>query len=457
MKICPIRTITTLCLISGVILLSSQGRAQLLSEPSAPPPHWIEEIASASDSETITSLVFKTTPGVEYSVQTSTNLTDWQTLDDRYYGLGQEVVIPMVRHQTTETGGGSGDGGGGEPPPAGPSPVNVSILMQQATGGGIVISWISLDTGTASQYYLPHDNATTEWESMPFYWNTFGNYNFMISCTGDARTPPVANPLLAPADQGMVLALQQNLPAMNAEVIANVIRARNTVHAPASAGNSKFWRVVPNYSLDSDGDQTPDWLEFASISAGSSGAPGAAYADAFSADSNGNGVPDGEERDSDGDGVPDKSDASQSDKLINWAKNGAMRFAWFDVQLPDEGDTTPLQVNDQGKMLFKKRVWHNGTLSAISTDGTDLSNCSPLALGDSGNMIGTGDIDFPDDAYPTTFGCMVMWRNTEGNPTALHQGDTYPTPTYSAANGFFPDMILNENDKFVGSVVRRQE
>ncbi|MBK1817904.1 hypothetical protein JIN84_19945 [Luteolibacter yonseiensis] len=258
---------------------------------------------------------------------------------------------------------------------------------------------------------------------------------------------------------------------MNAEVAASVARARNSVQDPASsAGSRKFWRVVPNWSLDSDGDSTPDWLEFDLIvrdqsdpgtgsggGSGGGGNEGGPRGDPFSGDTNHNGIPDGDELDSDGDGIVDKNDASKSDEQINWVKGGAMRFAWFDVMLPAEGDPllgdkkTPFQVNDQGKVLFKNSLWHNGGLVDLPDIGTDLSFCGSIALGDDGLILGQGAIDFPGDEYEATVSCMVRWSSAGGAPVVLKVGDIYPQVTRDVGYGLInPDMLLNENNEFIG-------
>ncbi len=444
------------CLVFGVLFSPPLLRAQIPVVPDVPPRHWIEEVADASGSGDIVSLVFSTIPGVGYSMQTSVDLAEWQTLDQTYYGLGQEVV-PMFAKSPAATGGGGG-GSGGEPPQPVQPTVNVSLVMRRVTGGGVVLSWRSLDTGTAVQHYLPSDYAAAEWDQMPLYWNSFGTYSFMISCFGVGQElPPSASSLAGPADQTMIEAFQENLSAMNAEVAANVVRARNAVQAPEPSENAKrFWRVVPDWSLDSDGDSTPDWLEFDFIIT-NGGESGDAFADAFSGDTNGNGVPDGEERDSDIDGVPDKLDSSKSDKLIDWTRNGAMRFAWFDVQPPEEGSKTPLQVNDQGKVLFEKGVWHNGVITDLSAEGTDLTGCRPRALGDSGMVLGTGQIDLPGDDSTALFGCAVVWPAGGDAPDVLQQGESYPNLTYDGSYGLVHgDMLLNEENEFVAITFQKE-
>ncbi|GAA5115792.1 hypothetical protein JIN84_19950 [Luteolibacter yonseiensis] len=85
-----------ICVLLVEMIFFSLARAQVTVSPDTPPRHWMEQVPDTTGTRDIVSLVFKTTPGVLYSVQTSEDLTHWQTLDDEFYGLGQEVVIPMI-------------------------------------------------------------------------------------------------------------------------------------------------------------------------------------------------------------------------------------------------------------------------------------------------------------------------------------------------------------------------
>ena len=99
-------------------------------------PAWRLENIPAGDSSIQQCYVIQTTPGVEYTVESSNDLSTW-TPQEELYGLGNEYVITMREFTPPPT-----------PPPgtltASPLalPTNVSLRIQPASGtaGGSVVS-----------------------------------------------------------------------------------------------------------------------------------------------------------------------------------------------------------------------------------------------------------------------------------------------------------------------------
>jgi len=81
------------------LILSIALALPILAQPEGDdllPARWFENIPATDDSIQRT-LVFKSTAGVLYTVETSNNLTDWNT-EETFYGLGHDVLVPMYEY-----------------------------------------------------------------------------------------------------------------------------------------------------------------------------------------------------------------------------------------------------------------------------------------------------------------------------------------------------------------------
>src|SRR5690606_8340150 len=144
-----------------------------------------------------------------------------------------------------------------------------------------------------------------DWEMTPLYWESFGNFSLHIwQPPQNPVEPPAELPGLGTLDEELRTILEENLADMNDKFATSAALARNTP-APASepSGGKLFLRVRSRYDIDTDGDGTPDWMEFQMMLDDEH--PSHALADPFNADVDGDGVPDGQQTDFDNDGIPD--------------------------------------------------------------------------------------------------------------------------------------------------------
>lgn len=353
------------------------------------PTYWIENVL-AEDGSTQSSLVFRTVPGVRYTVECSHNVTEWTELGS-LYGLGHEFVTPMRLYTAPP------------PPPPGdptPAPLNpvriVSLRMAPATGeaGGTVVAWTSLENDDALMTFLP-DSLDTNWAMLPFFAERYGSYYFFVSHPNVPIPPPLDNPELAPLDAAMIATLQSSLADMNQRVADSVARSRNSPPpAPPDPMARKFWRIKADWSKDSDSDGSPDWLEFSSADANPVVLVGL-RADAFDADTNRDGVPDGSQLDSDSDGLADKFDPAPLDPAIATSAS-APRWRYAVFPLPAAADSNgqefaPHMINSQGKVLFPMSIWHRGAFKELEMERQgEIQGIFALSMNDSGQILGVG-------------------------------------------------------------------
>lgn len=399
------------------------------------------------------SAVFQAALGIEYVVQTSEDLREWENQPGFYYGLNHEVVVPMM--EAPSPAAPPSEAPSGTPP----APIrSTTLLLQRADGGGVIASFRSIDSGQPLRYHSADLSMSPEWDSMPLYVNRFDDHMFCILHSGSLMEPAGENPPLGTADQAMIDEFEEHFATMDAEVAANVIRSRTQPDPPAQEpGDRRFFRLISR-APDSDGDGTPDWLEFAL--AGDE-PPGSPPASPWNGDTNGNDIPDGEERDSDGDGIPDAFDAASADRLIDWRKSDHLLFAWFPVDAAANGSHRPIHVNDRGTVLYQGAIWQNGTeLPLNPVNGALLKNCTPFGIGDNGAILGVGEIDLPGDSGVSWEPCLVTWPADGGNPVPLRSGEDYlqavsiPIPGLPGATTPPPsDMNVNKEGVFLAHSV----
>lgn len=335
------------------------------------------------------------------------------------------------------------------PPPPGtyrtPPPMirvpSAQIIMRRGTTGGLVLSWKSLDDGSAKLVFLPGLSQDPGWINMPGYVRRFGAHNFYLSNPLLPQAPPATNPPLGPLDTAMVEAFEANFPTMNAEVAAAVVRSRSAPRIPAPPTEKRFWRVRVDWGLDSDLDGTPDWMEFAQLFAAGEGNNQVAgpEPDPFNKDTNGDGIEDGKQRSSDGDGVADEIDADKNDGVINWEKTDPYRFALFPLfSHPASEGGFNVQVNKCGDVLANdNRVFRGGKMVTLNHTVGDVSNASVGWLDDAGRAYGPGFVKLTASNWG---GAVVTWAPDSLSPTVLKAGTNYPR---DGGQGFYSrDMAL---------------
>jgi hypothetical protein len=155
---------------------SSPAEAQVFSPPDPSPRTAIETI-ELEPGRLFECLVLETTQGVSYVIEVSDDLIEWEQLGDSHFGLGHEIVTPMVERSSAPPSGN---------PPPNPSPPAllpkmVSLILRPATTGGLIASFRSMDsTGTIIRHF-PDLELSSEWQLLPLYVSTnFSNHTFIV-------------------------------------------------------------------------------------------------------------------------------------------------------------------------------------------------------------------------------------------------------------------------------------
>jgi hypothetical protein len=161
-----------------------------------------------------------------------------------------------------------------------------------------------------------------------------GGYRFTILLNQTPNAPPATNPLLGEADEALLAAFQTHLAEMTVAMQNGEYFNGSTPAPPSGEEDQGYLRIVGDYSVDSDRDGSPDWLEF--LVAANPSHPGYALANAFLADTNQDGTPDGEQIDSDEDGIVDSDDPADGDVVIDWVLLPEPRYAAFPFLGPEE-------------------------------------------------------------------------------------------------------------------------
>ncbi len=403
-------------------------------------PQYRLENLPATDGSVQQSLVFRSIPGVVHTVQVSDNLTDWNPYTitgagdgGEVYGLGGEIVVPLRQFTPPPP---PPPGGGGDPPPPGGPAIVASLVLRHATGGGTLASWRSFDHGAGITVHL-EDDLHEDWESTPLFWNRYGNYHLFIWQPGTApAAPPQEAPLLSPADEDFLALLQDRFDDINAQVAAATAAARNAPPpAPPAPGNRRFFRIHSDFTVDSDNDGIPDYLEFRI--ANDPQHPDHSLGDPFNPDVDGDGVMDNRRVDSDLDGIADFFDASPPDPAIDWEKGPAPRYALFDIQgapAPFEQGGFPLHVTDGGHVLFPTGIWSAGDFEQLSQSSSTVQDAWASAMLPNGLVVGRGRADLDDNGtydYPV----VVYWPSPQTWPRIVRE----PGTDHFA----YPDASLN--------------
>ena len=355
------------------------------------PPKLHPGIITCDDGSRWYGFTYQARLGLGYTVESSTDLINWDTVEDVPGGGQQESFLMKAAPPLSVPSIPS------SAPHAPFAPLtSAQIVVYPATGGGVVLSWKSLDDGQPMSWYFSDLTLVAGWNTVPLYDRIFDGFFFMLTHPGLTRTPPTENPVVAGTqDTAMLAAFGSHFDDMNADVLASIARNQSPTLTPPVATEHRFWRVRCDWSLDSDGDGTPDWVEYqemfataAAIAAGDESA--STLADPFLADSNHDGVPDGLQMDSDHDGVADIYDAAPLDPLISWERTPTYRYAFFSTVAPQTtGGTSegPLGIDNRGGILFDTHQWLGGTMVDLKTTG--ILSVQAMAVNGPGNIIGT--------------------------------------------------------------------
>jgi hypothetical protein len=320
-------------------------------------------------------------------------------LEDTYYGMGQDIAVSMLQMAAappTST------------PPVMVDPDVVNLLMRPATTTGMVLNWLSLDDGSAQQHHFPSLTMGAIWFQNQNYCEVFDNLYFCISHP-PLQAGPVTNTVHATRDSAMLMAFENHYVAMIAALEQSSAQQRLNPIAPVAPDpqSRKFFRITADWSLDSDGDLTPDWVEWMAMQ-GKEGLQaittvtkpdGSSYqvnANPFSADANPDSSGGLAPLDCDGDTIADIEDADMTSKQVNWKKILATRYALFALPTPPipaepSVGVEPLQINSQGTVLFPRHAWKNDQLVTLQLSPSALQDLAQAySINDSGNIFGVG-------------------------------------------------------------------
>ncbi len=181
--------------------------------------------------------------------------------------------------------------------------------------------------------------------------------------------------------------------------------------------------------MDTDSDGSPDFAEFEMQA--DPNHPFFALADAFNADVDNNGVADGVQLDLDGDQTPDAVDIAAGDPIVTYVKEPEPRYAIFPITgvEPPVNETAPIQINDQGRVLYVNGTWSGAGWTPLAAEGANLQECEAFGMNDFGDIIGRGSYRLQEDPeYRTPM--LVHWTSPAAQPAAVISGEHHATPTY---------------------------
>lgn len=374
------------------------------------------------------SIAIETKPGLLYTFQSSDDLVSWND-DAVYYSLGQKLTHAL-RESTPPPPPDP------EAPPAPAYPSAFATLLVQpsiGTSGGTVVSWRSLDDGSAVTYHIA-GNMDPAWQLVPMIVCGYDNHQFFFSHPPSSVAPPAENPMLGEKDATMIAVLEDRLDEINQSLINS---AYQTQHLPApapTAGQRRFLRVKAT-AVDTDGDHITDFDEFLLA------AENNPLGNAFNPDADGNGKKDNEQVDTDKDGTFDAYDATPQDETAAYSLIPYARYALFEI--PDGA----IQINDRGTVLYYDSVWRGGTTTYLTGNG--YAN----AINDRDMILGT--MEFTWDEMIWNAAC--YWSGPGGGPavvSAKHQsGDPHHVWRISSWIGDHvrtPGTVLTNDGRFPG-------
>ncbi len=443
-----------LAVMSVASLVFSQSEVPRSSSRDFRPEGHLENIPLA-DSSIQQCYVFLTTAGVSYTVESSTDLSNWISQDE-IYGLGNEYVVTMREYTPPPPPP------PGTPPAIRPAPaINASIRLQRASGpeGGIVVAWPSRDHGGPIVVRIAGE-MDLGWNQIPLFSNRFDGYYFFIWHPWHVVAPPTVNSPLGLKDSALLAALEASLPAMNQQVAESVFRSRNApLPGPDLPGSKRFWRVKVDPDVDTDSDGSPDWAEFEIFTRGTGSMVPGVIGDAFNSDTNGDNIPDGQQLDADLDGTPDANDPDAADKTAFFPIGPVPRYALFPITnavRPSSFDG-PYQINDKGRVVYKTGTWCAGKWTPlIAPAGGSQGIAQPahaFAINDNDVVLGNGN--YQVGSAPEYFAPMIYyWKAPDAAPLpvkssqALEQGYAGRFVGDYAYHGYAPRPVLSNDGRF---------
>ncbi|MES2995984.1 MAG: hypothetical protein V4733_04150 [Verrucomicrobiota bacterium] len=362
-----------------------------------PPIDWKFLPLQNESSGWVNSLRVKTIPGVRYTLQESTTLHDWTDLES-VYGSGVEWICPLFPGRAPAVQQ------PGQPvipnPPTSPA-TTMFLILEKTTGNAPLVSWLSLDDGTAKRTVLSGVTLDPAWNAFNSgYFDRHGGYFFSLSprlspAVEFTETPPAPGPL----DAAMLADLTTHFPAITQNISNSVANAALYANQPQpqTEGNKRFFRIHADYEYDATGEGIPDWIQFtipghnpfAPPGSGGDGGIGSGGTGGQN-DSDGDGLSDADETtggsnphksDTDDDGLSDfdelqlgsnpanpntdgdsialdGDDADPADAGVRWKKAPESRYAVLDLNvpaLPDSDDEVEysdyFRLGDGGHVL----------------------------------------------------------------------------------------------------------
>jgi hypothetical protein len=269
-----------------------------------------------------------------------------------------------------------------------------------------------------------------------------------------------------PDDDDVFLeAFKAELPALNLQMDqGNFVTHAPPVLVQGAPQEKGFMKVVADWSLDSDSDGTPDFVEFRNL------ANGFPLAEIYSADSNNNGVIDSLETDSDNDGIVDKLDLDIVDPALDWERTRAPKYAAFAFSIPNVSNwpdaDKPLQINDHGEVLFLRSVWQSGETYSLAYEGIGIENCVARGMNNLGTVIGFGlrngqpmpknpvfSVGPPGGGIIGNAQVVCRWDDRDSLPVAIVDQYGYGAVAFGDAGGWgediSPDSLIDDAGRFI--------
>ncbi|MCB1132605.1 MAG: hypothetical protein KDN05_15875, partial [Verrucomicrobiae bacterium] len=183
-------------------------------------------------------------------------------------------------------------------------------------------------------------------------------------------------------------------------------------------------------------------------------------ADAFAADTNGDGIPDGEQLDVDGDGTADAVDTDLEDAAVSYAVGQLPRYALFPITNaePPAPYRTPIEVNDRGEVLYANGIWQGGVWTPLpGYAATSSSSVMAFQMNDLGEVVGivNGDFEHEGGTVLASYdmpGNVVHWPDKETWCSPVVDGDRWawlgsPLLTYPG----LPQIQLSNDGRIIAA------
>lgn len=385
------------------------------------------------------SVEFQTVPGALHRIESSDDLQTWET-EVELYGLGHGYSVPMAVVTPAAS----------SPPAATPQGPVVSIVLRPSSdpSGGHII-FLMAGNGWAPVRSTLSPALDPIWNQSPLAFFPLEDHSFLTMVQTLPADPP-DQPVPENTHAAAVLDyFEDNLAAMTQALVDQTAASQASPPLPTDPESSHYWRVVTDYSLDSDGDGSPDVLEFQLMADPSH--PSHGLADVSNADTDGDGENDGNDLDFDQDGTPDVIDADPHELAIDWIRGPEFRYAMFETSGPTPPPSTdpepPLHINDQGAVLYRSGIWRSGSFAPLTTDGPTIRDCFAISMNNHGEILGlgkpindsgSGGSGGPGGISVTEDWTLAFWTNGAAIPEAVFRLD-------ETNNKVFPRSPIHED------------